>query len=382
MFDDLCILYPNQIYPGKSGGYLRTFNIAKQASENFSRTYIWAVDENIKYNEEVCGIYMIQEKKYRNALDKIGYYFEGLFSKDFCLKSPDKAFYNNNNSLFQIEGPFFYNLLKKKGIKKYVLDEHNVYWELLAFPTFDLKSRIYNRLAFKRDKNIEIKALQNAAHVLVCSERDKQTILREVPKVLEKITVIPNCVDFGGYESYMKYNERRNRDNEMSYVLFIGAFTYSPNIDALHSICNNIAPNFGNDVKFIIIGRNPPNISRPKNVNFLGYVDDVNRYILESDICIAPLRYGSGTRFKILEYMAMEKPVISTTKGAEGIDYAPNNDIVIEDDINAFPEKIHELLEDKKRRDYMGKNAIKLIKQKYDWKIYQKRLQDIYEAIV
>lgn len=158
-------------------------------------------------------------------------------------------------------------------------------------------------------------------------------------------------------------NERRKRGNAAFYVLFVGLLTYAPNVDALYTICNKIAPNFGNDVKF------------------LGYVDDVKKYILESDICMAPLRYGSGTRFKILEYMAMGKPVISTAKGVEGVDYIPNKDVIIEDNIDAFSERIQELLEDKRKREDIGENAMELIKQKYDWKIYQKTLHGIYDAI-
>ena len=381
MFDELRILYPNAIYPEKSGGYLRTFNIAKLASEKFKKTYIFSVDENTKYNGEVNGLHITQEKKYLNTIDKVKYYSEGLFSGDFALRSPDSAFHNKNNALFQIEAPLFYNLLKKKGIKKYVLDAHNVCWELLTFPNFNLKYKIYNKLAFKRDKLIEIKALQNATHILACSQRDRQLMLQEVIGIGEKVTVIPNCVDFSEYENFLKIHKKETGKNEVFCVLFVGAFSYPPNIDALHTICNKIAPNSGNNVQFIIIGKNPPDISKPKNVKFLGYVDDVKRYILESDICIAPLRYGSGTRLKILEYMAMGKPVISTAKGVEGIDYTPNKDVIIEDNIDAFSEKIKELLEDKKKMEDIGKNAMELIKQKYDWKIYKKTLHSIYDAI-
>jgi len=378
---ELHILYPNQIYPETSGGYLRAFNIAKSASERFSKTCIFAVNENVTYNGEVDGIRLIQGKKYSDLIDKMNYYSRGIFSRDFSLKSLNSAFYNKNDVLFQIEDPLFYNLLKEKGIKKYVLDEHNVNWELLTFPTYNLKYRIYNRLSFKRNKLIEITAIRDATHVLVCSKRDKQTILQEVPEVSEKITVIPNCVDFSEYECYLKYNERKKGWNETFFVLFIGSFLYSPNIDALYTICNKIAPNFENNVQFIIIGKNPPDLSKPKNVKILGYVDDVKRYILESDICIAPLRYGSGTRLKILEYMAMGKSVISTTKGAEGITYTPNRDIIIENTIDSFPERIEELIADKIKRSEIEKNAMTLIKQKYDWKLYQKKLQGVYEAI-
>lgn len=381
MFEELHILHPNRIYPEKSGGYLRTFNIAKLLSKKFSKTCIFAVDENVTYNNKIDEIYLIQEKKYSNIIDKMAYYWRGLFSRNFSLKSPERAFYNKNNALFQIEDPLFYNLLKKKNIKKYVLDEHNVNWELLTFPTFNFKYKIYNRLTFARNKSIEIKAIRDATHILVCSKRDKQAILQEVPEVANKVTIIPNCVDFSEYESYLRNMNMTYREKESLYVLFVGSLTHPPNIDALHIICNKIAPSFGSEVKFIIVGRNPPNITRQKNVKFLGYVEDVKRYLLESDICIAPLRYGSGTRLKILEYMAMGKPVISTTKGAEGIDYTPNKDIIIEDNVEAFTERIKELSVDKRKRDDIGKNAMKLIKEKYDWKIYRKTLHSVYDAI-
>lgn len=131
MFDELHILCPNRIYPEKSGAYLRTFNIAKLVSEKFNKTCIFAVNENVAYNGKVDGIHLIQGKKYLDVIDKMDYYSRGIFSRDFSFKSLDRAFYNKNDVLFQIEDPLFYNLLKKKGIKKYVLDEHNVCWKLL-----------------------------------------------------------------------------------------------------------------------------------------------------------------------------------------------------------------------------------------------------------
>jgi len=382
MSNELRILFPIQIYPSESGSVNRTINIAKLLSTKFSDTTIFAMDENIEYNGKAGEVRIIQEKKYRNTAEKIKYYFESLFSPKFSLKTPDIAFYNKDNAIFQIDDPLFYYILKEKGIKRYVLNEHNVYWELLNFPKFNLKYRIYTKLAYKRNKSIEEKALQEATHIIVCSERDKQLILQEIPRIGEKITVVPNCVDFSEYENFLKYyHGKENMEKEVSWVLFVGSLSYSPNIDALHLICNKIAPTFGEDVEFLIVGKNPPNIKKPKNVKFLGYVEDVKEYILRSDICIAPLRYGSGTRFKILEYMAMGKPVVSTSKGAEGLDYTNNKNIIIEDDINLFAEKIKELIKDEEKRRQIGEAGMELVKGKYDWKKYQKTLNDIYDTI-
>lgn len=381
MMNELRILYPYKVYPEKDGGYLRTFNIAKLISGKFEVENIFATDETIEYSGIVDGIGIVQEKKYLSAIDKYKYYLEALFSKEHSLRCPNKAFqnYSKDNMVFLLESPYFYNLLKKKHIERYILDEHNVNWELFAYPTFKLKYKFYNTLAFKRDKLHEINALKNASHILVCSNRDKQIIIEEVPETNDKITIIPNCIDFGEYEKYLKYDTIEKSDsNEVTYVLFVGLLSYPPNTDAVFSICNKIAPNFKDEVKFIIVGKNPPNISKPDNVEFLGYVTDLKKHIQNSDICIAPFRYGSGTRFKILEYMAMGKPIISTAKGAEGIDYTQDENIIIENDIDSFAKRIRELLNNKERRNRLGRNAINLIKQKYDWKIYKEELYDIF----
>jgi len=338
---------------------------------------MFALHENIEYYGKIEGITLYQSKKYNGKLDKLGYYFSGLTSNNYSLRAPKEAFSNYENSLIQIEGPYFYNLLKKMKITNYILDEHNVYWEFFNFPSYNLKEKIYNSVSCKRDKKIEIDAIKNATHTLVCSERDKLKILEEVPEAEENISIIPNCVCFSKYDHYKK-NHKRD-ENEVSQILFMGSLNYGPNIDAVSLICDKIAPTFKNNIKFIVIGKNPPSFDYPENVEVLGYVDDVKKYLLNSDICICPLRYGSGTRFKILEYMAMGKPVISTSKGAEGIDYTNGVNIIIEDNIDQYPIIISELLENKKRLSSIGKNAEILVQEKYDWILYKDTLKQIYE---
>lgn len=380
MIDELCILSPDPVYPRQNGGVLRTLNIAKLGSNIFSKISVLSVDEDIIYEGKKDEINLIQAKKCINQYDRLQYYFEGTFSADFSLRTPELMHYVDDNILFQIESPYFYNSIKRYKINNFILNEHNVYWEFRDFPTFSFKDFVNYKLTFRRNKSIELKALRDATHVLVCSDRDAQILIAEVPAVEKKCTIIPNCINFENYQNFRRKHIGDLYEHEKSVVLFIGTLFYPPNRDAVRIICSQIAPNFDENVEFVIVGKNPPAIPRPPNVTFLGYVDDVKECILKSDICIAPLRYGSGTRFKILEYMAMGKPVISTSKGAEGIDYTENKDIVIEDNIDAFSEKIWILLDDKKMRDNLGKNAMDLIRQKYDWEIYRKTLQDVYET--
>jgi len=381
MSKQIRILFPDQIHQKKlTGGFLRTFNLAKLSSKEF-QTYIFGISETEGYKKKLDGISLVQEKKYNNKLEKLKHYSEGLFSENYSLMTSKKAFidFNPEKTVFQIEGPLAYNLLKKRKINNYVLDEHNVYWEFSEFPNFDFKSRIYNKLASKRDKKLEINALKNATHILACSDRDKQVMIKEVPESEGKITVIPNCVNTEEYGNYLKIE---NVENSFK-VLFVGLLSYQPNTDAVNSICKIIAPKCNENVEFIIAGNNPPAIkNKPKNVKFLGYVEDLKKCISEADICIAPLRYGSGTRFKILEYMAMQKPIISTSKGAEGINYTNNKNIIIEDNIANFIIIIEDLLKDEMRRNQLGKEARKLVKDTYNWQIYKKTLNNIYNEVL
>ena len=381
MSKQIRILFPDQIHQKKlTGGFLRTFNLAKLSSKEI-QTYIFGISETEEYKKNLDGINLVQEKKYNNKLEKLKHYSEGLFSENYSLMTSKKAFidFNPEKTVFQIEGPLAYNLLKKRKINNYVLDEHNVYWEFSEFPNFDFKSRIYNKLASKRDKKLEINALKNATHILACSDRDKQVMIKEVPESEGKITVIPNCVNTEEYGNYLKIE---NVENSFK-VLFVGLLSYQPNTDAVNSICKIIAPKCNENVEFIIVGNNPPAIkNKPKNVKFLGYVEDLKKCISEADICIAPLRYGSGTRFKILEYMAMQKPIISTSKGAEGINYTNNKNIIIEDNISNFIIIIEDLLKDEMRRNQLGKEARKLVKDTYNWQIYKKTLNNIYNEVL
>jgi glycosyltransferase involved in cell wall biosynthesis len=98
-------------------------------------------------------------------------------------------------------------------------------------------------------------------------------------------------------------------------------------------------------------------------------VQDVPSYINAADICIAPIRFGSGTRLKILEWMACERPIIASSKAVEGLDVKNGVHLIVEDDFSKYPECISALLNDESLARRLGTNARTLIESKYDWSI-------------
>ena len=95
-------------------------------------------------------------------------------------------------------------------------------------------------------------------------------------------------------------------------------------------------------------------------------------------MCVAPIFSGSGTRLKILEYMAAAKPVISTIKGAEGISVNNGEDILIADDTSGFVKKILYMLRNSEQADRIGYKGMKLVKSNYSW---QEIMQDFSKAL-
>jgi len=115
------------------------------------------------------------------------------------------------------------------------------------------------------------------------------------------------------------------------------------------------------------------------NINYTDYVQDVRRYVAESAVFIAPLRCGSGTKIKILNAMAQGKPVVTTSIGAEGIDAKPDAEIIIADAPAEFAEKTIYLLRNPQEARKIGLRARKVITEKYDWKIINKKIEQIYK---
>ena len=105
------------------------------------------------------------------------------------------------------------------------------------------------------------------------------------------------------------------------------------------------------------------------NLFFTGRVVDVKPFYNQASLSIVPLKTGSGTRLKILESMSYGVPVVSTSQGAEGIEYTDSFDIIIGDEEKAFAESVIKLIKNKERRLSIQKNARKLVRSKYDWNI-------------
>lgn len=243
----------------------------------------------------------------------------------------------------------------------------------------------YNRAAIGY-KEYELSIIQKFDRIFVVSDIDRNIYISEgVPE--HKVNVIPNGVDCSSFFPKCSTN---NVLLKHPNILFMGKLSYRPNISGIKVYLENIHPLIKRripEIKFYIIGKDCPEwlLRYSKNepsVEVIGFVQDVRPYIFNSDVCIAPLKSGSGTRLKILEYMAMGKPIVSTSIGAEGLDVKNGVNIFIADQWNAFAENIVKVIEDPSLARDIGNNARKLVEEKYDWKKIVETQYQIYQKLL
>lgn len=173
--------------------------------------------------------------------------------------------------------------------------------------------------------------------------------LEEVRKLNSNVAaaVIPNGVD-------MSYFRPRDAVPRTSAVLvFLGRMDYFPNIDGALHFARNIFPLIRNRVpqaRFRIVGSNPSRavreLAKLPGVSVTGHVPDVRPYLTDASVAVAPLRIARGTQNKILQFLAMGVPVVTTPQAAKGVGAEPGLHFLVAEGDRQFSEAVVKLLED------------------------------------
>ncbi|CAN5240545.1 hypothetical protein BH09PAT2_BH09PAT2_01450 [soil metagenome] len=262
--------------------------------------------------------------------------------------------------------------------KPVILDAHNIEYErfLSGTETEGFFIKWLGRILSRKIKKLEINAIEKINYILTCSDVDKQYFAKYFPE--EKIIVIPNGV--ANQHSFHKDIVSKNN------LLFMGLLSYGPNSDGIRFYLDEIHPlikQIKKDITVTIIGRNPPawlleKASLDSSIQVKGFVEDLDVELQKAHVCICPLRFGSGTRLKILEYMAAGKAVVSTSKGVEGLEVQDGKHLLKGDTPELFAKNVVKLLEDSKLATNMGHSAEIFIKQYYNWDAITTRLSHFY----
>jgi polysaccharide biosynthesis protein PslH len=227
-----------------------------------------------------------------------------------------------------------------------------------------------------------VKGVMRRVHgFTVVSEKEKW-ILSQLNHSNCQIQVIPNGIE----TDYYRGDWGSIQSDTMIYA---GALSYFANLDAMQYFISEIFPVIKKSkpaAKLIITGKMDvalrSKLPDDPNVEFTGYLEDVRPQIGRAWLSVVPLRIGGGTRLKILEALAMGTPVVSTIKGAEGLEFMTGRDILIKDSPEAFAAGVVELLENRQLRDQLGKAGQLTTGSLYDWKLIGERFLKSVDDIV
>ena len=265
----------------------------------------------------------------------------------------------------------------------YVLDQQNVEYEIL-YRTYVAEKmsirKIYNFSEWRKFQHDEANICRKVDLCLTPSLRDSQILKKHAPQT--HFTVVPNGVDSTYFQDSGKHKPVK------ASILFTGTIDYYPNTDGLRYFLTEIFPLIKEripTVQFYIAGKDPPpEIARyatDPNIIVTGFVEDIREYFERSQVVVVPLRIGGGTRLKILEAMAMKKPVVSTPIGAEGLDVEEGENILLEEDPAKFAKAVFELINNIPLQKQLGVAGRQLIEQKYDWYSVATNLEATYREL-
>jgi glycosyltransferase involved in cell wall biosynthesis len=188
-----------------------------------------------------------------------------------------------------------------------------------------------------------------------------------------RVRCVPNALDVN---SYNPCQLRRSSD-----IVFPGSFGYPPNMEAASVLSDRVLPDVRKsfpNARLILVGRDSEGqarmLQRPNEVIVTGEVRDTRPYLCEAGVVAAPILHGSGTRFKILEALALGLPVVTTPLGCQGLAVEDSQHLLIRA-VDHFAEAISFLLKNPEWASELGRNGRKLIEMNYTWDCVESQLR-------
>ena len=407
-------------YPPNKGDKIRSFNELKYLSKNHQIDLACLADDSndIKYKIELkhyCRHVHVE------PLNKTSSKIKGLFQLLTGGSISVGYFYNRKVqkvvNQWLSENPYDAIFCFSSPMAEYIFRSHLQAPRatlIMDFCDFDsdkwrqyaqrsrLPLNLIYQLESKRLLAYEKKINQSFNHSLFVSQKEADLFVNAFPKA-RNLTVIPNGVDHEYFSpdyseaSRIKgFNDSRgtnpthetNKTNTTNLtnptnstnqtnkptLLFTGAMDYHANVDGVTWFCQNIFPGIKKQYPnacFYIVGSNPHSdvcaLTKIDGVHVTGFVDDIRPYYKMADVCVIPLRLARGVQNKVLEAMAMAKPVVTTSAAIQGITAVDSQHLILADGPHDFVESVNNLCNDMNRRETLALAGRRFVKQHYDW---------------
>ena len=382
-------------YPPRWGWATRVYQLARQLALRHDvtlLTYATSADEENVAELERQGIHVETVRQeapstarrrttqLRSLLGRTPYEPHRTYSREMQERI-DRLFATEAFDVVQLESTLVWPFRFPAGTPL-VLDEHNVDYETYARMREGARSPI--RKAFYlveegRVRRYEQDAWRRSSGLVLTSAREEEMAKEVAPGTAT--AVVPNGVD-------TEYFTPDSGEIEPRTIVFNGVLDYRPNLDAALFLADEVLPRVHEthpDARVVVVGRGGPdelNQVRRPNVDATGEVPDVRPHLARAEVVAVPILAGSGTRFKVVEGLAMAKPMVSTAVGCEGIGVEHGRHLLIADSPKDFASAIVRLFDDAALGASLGQAGREFVEREYSWGRAGERLQALYDVVL
>jgi glycosyltransferase involved in cell wall biosynthesis len=292
----------------------------------------------------------------------------------------------NEYDVIQFEGllvSLYLSAIRRNTKASLVYRAHNIenqIWKRLSQQKTDPFKKSYLKLHAKRIKNYELEQLNKFDAIAVFTSQDKEAIESYGTKI--PVEVLPVGLRLEKY--HPDYDK-----TEFPSLFFLGSLDWLPNREGMEWFLDNFFKDITDgdlNVKCYVAGNDIPerfdDYEALGKIFIQGEVDDALEFINSKSIMIVPLLSGGGMRVKIVEGMAMQKCIISTTLGAEGINFENGKNIVIANNRDEFYDAIKRCITDEEYCKEIGVNARKLVEQEHNINIVINSMVEFYQSLI
>lgn len=388
-------------YPPKDGGSIATLNMLTGLRDAGNKVTCLSLNtskhpypiedipseigKTIRFIGVACNTSIKPLRMLHNLLFTKQPYIAERFKNQAFEKVLSELLHQDSFDVIQLEGPYlghYVDLIRKSSKSTLSLRTHNVehlIWKKKALHETSFLKRWYLKNMASRLEKFEMKVVHQSDCLVPISPTDETYFKnRGYPKAL---LTIPTGLSIDAYP-------KTPIPNELT-LFFIGALDWLPNQEGLEWFMDKVFDRVTEEVPgltFHVAGRNAPKqfeskLRHPKIV-YHGEVDDACRFMQSYRVMVVPLLTGSGIRIKILEGMALGRPVVTTQTGIEGIPVENIESVKISDDPYTFANHVVDLLNLKKDTSKMVSESRELIIENFDTFGLSTRLSQFFKTQV
>lgn len=380
-------------YPTTSGGKTRAYNLLKFVGTDvdlflfsFTREAISADRINKLKEIGIKNMRLFQRKKLSHPTNLLAVaktktsIFHSLYFNEHILSELKKMITEWKIDLIHFESFYTAFYLNPALNVKQIFGTENIEYRLYEDYAKYIAPLFLKPFYFWEVKKIKHEELTSYKRADV-----NLAVLQEEASYIKAVSgkpcfVVPNGVDL----AYFSFKQKKI-DEKKKTILFIGNFTYFPNVDAVRFFYEQVFSKLASEgIEFLIVGKNRGALTFLKNdtrVKTYDFMQDIRDAYYTADIFVSPIRIGGGTNFKILEAMACGVPVIAFPQRAEGIGAKDGKEIFLARNGQEFVSQIGRLVKKQKMVESLQRNARAFIEEHYSWEKIGKKLNTVWKSL-